>query len=45
MVPSFVIESTRIIFDEQSMLNALSKPTNNKYDDSYIRKMFFPDKI
>ncbi len=45
MVPSFAAKSTRIIFDKESILNVLSKPTNNKYDDSYIRKMFFPGKI
>ena len=42
MIPSHVGESTRIFFDKNNMLKKLSKPTLDNYDNSYIKKMFFP---
>jgi hypothetical protein len=42
MIPSHVAETTRIFFDEDNMLKKLSKPTIDNYDNSYIKKMFFP---
>jgi hypothetical protein len=44
MVPSHTVESTRIFFNEDSMLKLLLNPPIDEYDSSYIKKMFFPVK-